>query len=100
MMPARQLHRDGGLPEVGLVVELLLLQASRSGPITAGARAAIGRSSLVGGKEGYRYIRQRLREREDPIVVWGKTVRRLMAEEGCRVSYAKKSAPTARMRAR
>ena len=55
------------------------------------ARAAIREEfALVGGKRGYRYIRQRPREREDPIVVSGKTVRRLMAEEGCRVSYAKK----------
>ena len=54
----------------------------------ARARAAIREEfSLVRGKRGYRYIRQRLREREDPIVLSGKTVRRLMAEEGCRVSY-------------
>lgn len=45
---------------------------------------------LVKGRRGYRYIRQRLRERKEPIVLSGKTVRRLMAEEGCFVSYAKK----------
>lgn len=55
------------------------------------ARAAIREEfALVRGKRGYRYIRQRLREREEPIRISGKTVRRLMAEEGCRVSYSKK----------
>lgn len=55
------------------------------------ARAAIREEfALVRGRRGYRYIRQRLREREDPIVLSGKTVRRLMAEEGCRVSYHRK----------
>lgn len=55
------------------------------------ARAAIREEfALVGGRRGYRYIRQRLRERKDPIVLSGKTVRRLMAEEGCRVSYHRK----------
>ena len=42
------------------------------------------------GSRGYRYIRQRLREREDPIRISGKKVRELMAEEGCVVTYARK----------
>lgn len=55
------------------------------------ARVAIREEfELVKGKRGYRYIRQRLRQRQTPIVISGKTVRRLMAEEGCRVSYCKK----------
>lgn len=57
----------------------------------ASARAAIKEEfELVRGRRGYRYIRQRLRRRDEPIVLSGKTVRRLMAEEGCVVSYAKK----------
>lgn len=55
------------------------------------ARAAIREEfELVRGRRGYRYIRQRLRKRADPIALSGKTVRRLMREEGCRVSYYKK----------
>ena len=55
------------------------------------ARQAIKEEfDLVKGSRGYRYIRQRLRQRAQPIVLSGKTVRRLMAEEGCLVSYAKK----------
>lgn len=54
------------------------------------ARAAIREEfRVVHGRRGYRYIRQRLRMREDPITLSGKTVRRLMAEEGCFVSYIK-----------
>ena len=50
----------------------------------ADARAAIKEEfELVRGSRGYRYIRQRLREREDPIRISGKKVRALMAEEGC-----------------
>ena len=45
---------------------------------------------LVRGTRGYRYIRQRLREREEPICISGKKVRVLMAEGGCVVAYAKK----------
>ena len=57
----------------------------------AGARAAIREEfELVRGSRGYRYIRQRLREREDPIRISGKKVRKLMAEEGCVVTYARK----------
>ena len=57
----------------------------------AGARAAIREEfELVRGSRGYRYIRQRLREREDPIRISGKKVRELMAEEGCVVTYARK----------
>lgn len=41
------------------------------------------------GRRGYRFIRQRLREREEPIALAGKTVRRLMAEEGCFVVYVR-----------
>lgn len=81
------------LPEVGLSSSsYYYCKAKPERPDRYGrARAAIREEfALVGGKRGYRYIRQRLREREDPIVVSGKTVRRLMAEEGCRVSYAKK----------
>lgn len=56
------------------------------------ARKAIREEfALVKGKRGYRYIRQRLRAREEPIRLSGKTVRRLMAEEGCRVPYVKKA---------
>lgn len=55
------------------------------------AREAIRKEfALVKGKRGYRYIRQRLRERKRPIILSGKTVRRLMAEEGCKVSYHRK----------
>lgn len=55
------------------------------------ARIAIREEfSLAKGVRGYRYIRQKLRERKDPIVLSGKTVRRLMAEEGCRVGYHRK----------
>lgn len=81
------------LPEVGLSSPSCYhCKAKPERPDRYGrARAAIREEfALVGGKRGYRYIRQRLREREDPIAVSGKTVRRLMAEEGCRVSYAKK----------
>lgn len=46
--------------------------------------------ALAKGKRGYRYIRQRLRERQDPIALSDKTVRRIMAEEGCFVSYCRK----------
>lgn len=57
----------------------------------ADARSAIKEEfELVGGSRGYRYLRQRLREREEPIFVSGKKVRALMAEEGCVVPYAKK----------
>lgn len=57
----------------------------------AEARLAIKEEfELVRGSRGYRYIRQRLRERDDPIRISGKKVRALMAEEGCFVSYAKK----------
>lgn len=57
----------------------------------AEARLAIKEEfELVRGTRGYRYIRQRLRERDDPIRISGKKVRALMAEEGCFVSYAKK----------
>ena len=53
------------------------------------ARAAIKEEFYrVGGRRGYRYIRQRLRMRDVPIILSGKTVRRLMAEEHCHVSYA------------
>lgn len=56
-----------------------------------GARKAIREEfALVKGRRGYRYIRQRLRDRDEPIVLSGKTVRRLMAEEECFVSYARK----------
>lgn len=57
----------------------------------AEARSAIKEEfDLVRGARGYRYIRQRLRERKEPILISGKKVRALMAEEGCVVSYAKK----------
>lgn len=57
----------------------------------AEARSAIKEEfELVKGARGYRYMRQRLREREEPIRISGKKVRVLMAEEGCVVSYAKK----------
>lgn len=57
----------------------------------AEARAAIREEfELVKGARGYRYIRQRLREREEPIRISGKKVRALMAEEGCVVAYARK----------
>lgn len=57
----------------------------------ADARSAIKEEfELVGGSRGYRYLRQRLREREELIFVSGKKVRALMAEEGCVVPYAKK----------
>lgn len=57
----------------------------------AKARRAIREEfELVRGSRGYRYIRQRLREREEPIYISGKKVRSLMAEEGCIVAYAKK----------
>lgn len=57
----------------------------------ADARAAIREEfELVRGSRGYRYIRQKLREREEPIRISGKKVRALMAEEGCAVPYAKK----------
>ena len=56
----------------------------------ADARLAIKEEfELVKGRRGYRYIRQRLREREDPVFISGKKVRSLMAEEGCVVAYAK-----------
>lgn len=55
------------------------------------AREAIKEEfELVKGRRGYRYIRQRLRRRQNPIVISGKTVRRLMAEEGLTVIYYKK----------
>lgn len=57
----------------------------------ADARRAIKEEfALVGGSRGYRYIRQQLRSREDPILVSGKKVRSLMAEEGCVVVYVGK----------
>lgn len=57
----------------------------------AEARVAIKEEfELVKGVRGYRYIRQRLREREEPIHISGKKVRALMAEEECVVTYAKK----------
>lgn len=57
----------------------------------AEARAAIKEEfELIGGRRGYRYIRQKLRERKQPICISGKKVRALMAEEGCIVSYAKR----------
>lgn len=57
----------------------------------AEARQAIREEfDLVKGSRGYRYIRQRLRERENPVLVSGKKVRALMAEEGCVVAYAKR----------
>ncbi|QTU84258.1 IS3 family transposase [Xiamenia xianingshaonis] len=57
----------------------------------ADARRAIKEEfELVRGSRGYRYIRQRLREREEPIRISGKKVRALMAEEGCVVAYAKR----------
>lgn len=58
----------------------------------AKAREAIKEEfELIGASRGYRYIRQRLRERQEPILISGKKVRALMAEMGCLVSYAKKS---------
>lgn len=57
----------------------------------ADARCAIREEfELVGRSRGYRYLRQRLREREEPICISGKKVRSLMAEEGCVVAYARK----------
>jgi transposase InsO family protein/transposase-like protein len=40
---------------------------------------------------GYRYVTHELRELDDPVVVSEKVVRRIMAEEGCRVIYLKKA---------
>lgn len=42
----------------------------------------------AGGKRGYRYVHNELRE--EGTVVSEKVVRRLMAEEGCRVAYLKR----------
>lgn len=57
----------------------------------AEARAAMREEfEHVRGSRGYRYICQRMRMREEPIILSGKTVRRLMAEEGCKVAYSKK----------
>ena len=42
----------------------------------------------AGGRRGYRYVHNELRE--EGVVVSEKVVRRLMAEEGCRVAYLKR----------
>lgn len=42
----------------------------------------------AGGRRGYRYVHNELRE--EGAVVSEKVVRRLMAEEGCRVAYLKR----------
>lgn len=56
------------------------------------ARLAIQEEfSLVGGTRGYRYIRERLRKREKPLYLAGKTVRKLMSQTGCVVSYGRKT---------
>ena len=44
------------------------------------------------GSRGYRYIRQRLRKREDPMHIYGKKVRELMAEEGYIITYTPEEA--------
>lgn len=52
-------------------------------------RADIGRIfDGVGGRRGCRYVHNELRE--EGAVVSEKVVRRLMAEEGCRVAYLKR----------
>lgn len=57
----------------------------------AEARRAIKEEfDLVKGTRGYRYICQRLRDRDIPIRISGKKVRALMAEEGRVVAYAKR----------
>ena len=40
---------------------------------------------------GYRYITHALRSGDDPVIVSEKVVRRIMAEEGCRVIYLKRA---------
>ena len=55
------------------------------------ARAAVAEEfETAKRRRGYRYIRMRLRARENPITLSGKVVRRLMAEEGCVVAYGKR----------
>ncbi len=55
------------------------------------ARAAVAEEfEAAKRRRGYRYVRMRLRARENPIILSGKVVRRLMAEEGCVVAYGKR----------
>lgn len=57
----------------------------------AKARVAIKEEFwLVNGRRGYRYIHKRLRLRKDVAAISEKVVRRIMAEEGLSVPYAKK----------
>ncbi len=54
-------------------------------------RQTVEEFESAGRARGYRYITWKLRSSEAPIVLSGKVVRRLMAEEGCGVIYLKKA---------